>query len=412
MSIRAGDILHVGGQNVIDRLQQAGLGNVNLPIETIREIGNREVVDKIPQEPSFTFALKSFNVSCELMAFLTGHSAGSQASAADPAQTLPDGTEFNWLDCGFVNIASPWKNPATGSAGVVEAGHLVPGFYPTKLSYSFGVTADADQSAELSGGSFFYSENAPVEDQFAGTGAQKAFVTNEVTVHYRRGGAGGSTFRDVFGVLVDGQLQTEDIDYVVSGGNGSKATITFTNAPANNADIRCCYFTSAAKSYPQSVHASTQVVPGAVRGRNIRIEIDANRIGGVQTFTMDATVAGEVERELGTEDVVGYVVNGTDCNGTATIRAKDKDAFFDVLSKVTGVDRKEVFGWFNDNTVAMDVKIENPKDPGTFLKTIRIVDAKFQPPGTPGVVNAATDFQFQWSSVNGTFSEFKGEPPA
>jgi hypothetical protein len=47
MSVHAGDILTVGGNNVIDRIQSAGLGDVRLPIETIREVGNREVVDKV-----------------------------------------------------------------------------------------------------------------------------------------------------------------------------------------------------------------------------------------------------------------------------------------------------------------------------------------------------------------------------
>jgi hypothetical protein len=408
MSIRAGSILHVGGQNVIDRIQQAGLGNVNLPVETIREVGNRQVVDKITQEPDFSFSIQSFNVGTELMAFLTGKSGTGAASGSGPGATDPEGTEYNWLDCGFVNIASPWKNPATGSAGIVEAGHLIPGYYPTKYSLSFGVTDNAQQTAELSGGSFFYAKAAPREEKFEGNGATTAFETTDVTVHYRKGGSEGTTFRDVFGVLVGGVLMTEGIDYTVTGGNGSKAKIEFTVAPANKADIRCCYFTSAEKSFPQSVHASSQVVPGAVRGRNIVIKVAGTRLGGVQTFTLEATVEGEVEREMGTEDVIGYVVNGTDCNGTATVRAKDKAAFFSALNKVTGVSESEVFGWFNDHTVELLVEIQNPKNPGQILKKVKVTDAKFEPPGTPAQVNQATDFQFQWSSVTGTFSEIKG----
>ena len=407
MSIRAGSILHVGGQNVIDRIQQAGLGNVNLPMETIREVGNREVVDKIVGEPDFTFGIQSLNVSTELMAFLTGHS-GSQASGSGPGSGDPEGTEYNWLDCGFVNIASPWKDPVSGSAGVVEAGHLIPGYYPTKYSLNFGVTANAEQKADLSGGSYFYCKAAPREEKFAGTGAAKEFTTTDVTVHYRKGGVEGSTFRDVFGVLVNGSLMLEGRDFTVTGGNGSQAILTFAEAPANNADIRVAYFTSAAKSYPQAVHASTQTVPGAVRGRNVEIEFEGARFPGVQTFTLEASVEGEVEREMGTEDIIGYVVKGTDCKGTVTIRAKDKNAFFNAMNQVTGVSESEVMGWFNDHTGELLVKIQNPKNPGQILKTVKVEDAKFEPPGTPAQVNSATDFQFQWESINGTFSEVKG----
>lgn len=414
MSVHAGEILHVGGNNVIDRIQSAGLGDVNLPIETIREVGNREVVDKIPGEPDFTFTLESFDVSTDTMAWLTGAAPGtSGTSAGAPGEGDAEGTEYDWLDCVFVNIPSPWKDPAAGSAGTVEAGHLIPGYYPTSAKYRFGVTDNATQEFELAGGSFYYAEAAPVEQFAVGDGATKAFASKNPAIHLRRGGASGSTFRAVFGVLVDGQLQTEEVDYEVTGGAedpGSTATVTFTDAPANTAQISFCYFTSAAKAFPQSVHASVTVKPGAVRGRNVKVLIDGARLGGIQTAELNATVEGEVERELGTEEIVGRSNTGTDCNGSLTIRAKDRDAFFDDLESFTGVSRKEVYGWFNDKTVDLQIRIENPRNPGTIIKTLRVTDAKFQPPGTPARVNTPTDFQFSFSSTTGTFREVKGLP--
>lgn len=414
MSIRAGSILHLSGNNVIDRIQQAGLGNVNLPIQTIREVGNREVVDKIPEEPDFTFTMQDLDVSTDIMAWLTGAAAGGSASAAAPGAADPEGTQYNFLDCVMVNIPSPWKDPTTGSAGIIEAGHLVPGYYPTKVSYSFGVTDNASQTVELGGGSFYYGKGCPREEQFSGDGVTTDFATGEVAVHTRRGGAEGTTFRSVFGVIVDGELQTEDVDYEVTGGAewpGSTATVKFLTAPDNGADIRIAYFTSVEHAFPQSVHASTLTKPGAVRGRNIRVLVNDVRVGGIQTATLEATVEGEVERELGTEDITGRVVNGTDCNGTVTIRSKNKDAFFTVMKQITGIDgEKEVYGWFNNNTVKLEIQIENPKNPSQIIKTLLIEDAKFQPPGTPAQVNQATDFAFNFSSVAGTFAEVKGKP--
>lgn len=414
MSIHAGSILHLAGQNVIDRIQSAGLGDVRLPVETIREVGNREVVDKVPGEPDFNFTLESLNVSHELMAWLTGAGGTGEASGSFPGSGAAVGTEYDWLDCGFVNVPSPWKDPSTGSAGVVEAGHLIPGYYATRLQYRFGTTDNAQQTVELAGGSFFYGEYAPVEEEQYGDGATDAFVTSDPAVRYRKGGVDGTTFRSVFGVLIDGELQTEGIDYTVTGGNETVATITFVSdsIPAAGAVVKFCYFTTATKDYPQSVHASVVVVPGAVRGRNIQVNVAGTRIGGVQTFELEATIEGEVERELGTEDIVGRSVTGTDCNGTITIRAKDKDAFFALLNDITGVSRDEVFGWFNQNTVQLDVKIENPKNPGEIIKTIRVESAIIQPPGTPARVNTPTDFAFGFESQNGTFKEIVGDPDA
>lgn len=413
MSIRAGSILHVGGKNVIDRLQSAGLGDVNLPIETIREVGNDQVVDKVIGEPDFTFSMESYDCSTEPMAWLTGKVGAGVGSAQAPGEADPEGTAYSWLDAAgrALNIISPWKDATSGSAGAVEAGVLIPSYYPIKLSQRYGVTDNSTFTIELGGGSFFYAKAAPEEDYFTGTGAKKGFETNNPTIHYRRGGAEGETFRDVFGVIVDGDLQTEEVDYVVTGGDGSKATVEFTVAPANGADVRLCYFTSTEKAYPQAVHPAVVVKPGAVRGKNIRIVINGQRIGNGQSFELEASVEGEVEREMGNEEIIGRVVNGTDVNGTFGVRSKDTDAFFGLLKEITGVEEDEVYGWFNDHTVQLDIEIENPKNPGKLLKTVRVDDAKFQPPGTPARVNQPTDFSVSWSSLNGNFTEFKGEAP-
>lgn len=417
MSINAGTILTLGGNNVIDRLQSAGLGDVNVPVDTIREVGNSLVVDKVDQDPDFSFSMESLDVSTDMMAWLTG-AVGAYASASAPGSGDPNGTEYKWEEVTrFLNIVSPWKDPASFSSGNVVAGHIVPGYYPTQISYRFGVTDNATQQVELSGGSFFYGKFAPIEQYEVGDGTDVTFATDDAAIQYRKGGAGGSTFTAVFGVLVDGVLQTEDIDYTVTGGDdapGSVATITFTLAPANGADIRFCYFTSAAQAFPASRHVSSVVKPGAVRGRNICVKVGSAgiRLGGVQSAELTATIDGEVEREFCNTDPTGRTVNGTDCNGSLTVRAKDAAAFFTLLKNVTGVRTDdEVVGWLNNNPISLDIEIQKPSDPGTILKTLYVADAKFQVPGTPARVNAATDFVIAWTSVNGTFSEFKGARP-
>lgn len=413
MSVHAGTILTVGGNNVIDRIQSAGLGDVRIPIETIRETGNREVVDKVPGEPDFTFTMESLDVSTDNMAFLTGSiGADTSASAGAPGAEDPDGTAYNWLDCGFVNIASPWKDPDSGSAGAVGAGHLVPAFYPTRLRYRLGVTDNAVQEVELAGGQFYYGKFAPVEEYASGDGATSAFATSEATVAHRIGGPESTVLRNVHGVIVDGTLQIEDVDYTIAGGSGTVATIAFAEAPENGARIRYAYFTTEAKAYPQPVHASNVTKPGAVRGRNIKIYLGAGaereRVASVQTFELEASVEYEVEREMGSDQIVGITVNGTDVTGTVTVRSRDKDAFFHVLSKVTGVSEDEIFGYFNLNGIPLTVQIENPKNSGEIIKTLAVDDAQFQPPGTPARVNTPTDFSLSFDSKDGTFREIKG----
>jgi hypothetical protein len=528
MSIRAGSIVTVAGRNVVDRLQSAGLGDARIPIETIREIGNDLVVDKVPGEADFTFTMESWDVTTDLIAFLHGK-IGNQVVGQPPGYDDPAGTEYRWEDCQFVNITSPWKRNVGSAGGNISAGLLIPGYYPTRIRYRFGVTDNSTQEVELSGGSYYYAKAAPVEEIAAGDGIQTAFATSESARALRVGGAGGTSFRRVFGVIVNGVLQVKDEDYtetIVAADTGQSAvvTITFNTPPANLAQVRLAYFTETAKAYPQAVNADATVKPGAVRGRNVVIfvgtrgvnevqslTVDATggnytlgfngyntanltpastaaavqaalealpsigagnitvtggpggagggtpyvitfvgalggtnvsaitstnvslaggastavvttttpggtggnrvRLPGVQTFELEATVEGEVEREMGNEEITGRSVNGTDATGTVTFRPKDIDGFFTLLSTVTGVGTNEVYGYFNDHSVPVEIQIRNPKNPAQILKTIYMSDGQFQPPGTPARVNSPTDFATAFNSVNGTYSEFKGARP-
>jgi hypothetical protein len=422
MSIKAGSILHVGGRNVIDRLQSAGVTGA-VPLETIREIGNDLVVDHVPGEPDYTFSMEVLDVSTDNMAFLHGK-VGTQVATVPPGSTDPAGTEYRWEDCQFVNILSPWKDDTGNAGGHIGAGMILPGYYPTRVRYSFGVAANASQTVDVRGGSYYYAQDAaPVEEVAAGDGVTAAYATAESAKAFRIGGAGGTTFKRVVGVLVNGVLQTEGTDYVQSivaadVGQAAVTTVTFQagHIPANLAQVKLCYFTTTAKTYPQAVAADTIIKPAAVRGRNIVFLVgtrgtDQVRLPGLQTFELDATVAGEQDREMGNADPVGFDNQGTDATGTATVRPKDRRAFFDALSRVTGVASDEVFGFFNEHEVPVEIQIQDPKNPGTILKTIYLPRGKFQPPGTPARVNAATDFPFGFTSGDGSFSEFKGARP-
>jgi hypothetical protein len=396
LSVHAGTILHIGGNNVIDRIQSAGLGDARVPIETIREVGNYLVVDKVPGEADFTFTLESWDASTDLMAFLCGK-VGAPAVGSPPGAGDAPGTVYRWEDAnGHLNIPSPWKDPATGGAGDIVAGHLIPGFFPTRVRYRFGVTDNATQEAELAGGAFYYAQHAPVEDVAAGDGTITAFTTQD-------------------NVIVNGNLQTEGVDYTVSGGDPATpapVTVTFLVPPPVGAQVRMSYFTDEPKAWPQATNADATVKPGAVRGRNIKVYLGAGgarqRLGNVQTAELEATIDTEVERELGNDEIVGRTVNGRDTTGTITTRSRNAQAFIALLSKVTGVDPGEVFGFFNQHTIPLTIQIQNPKVPSEIIKTLYVSDAQFQPPGTPARVNTPTDFGFRFDSLSGTFQEIKG----
>lgn len=414
MAVKSSSILHVAGTSVIHRIQSANLQG-DVPTEKVREVGNREVVDVVPGDLDSTWSVETRDVSTEFEAWLSGAEPGAGVgSASAPGFDDADGTEYEFLDMAgrMFNIPAPWKIDSTGATGTVGAGHLLPAQSLTRVGYRFGTTDNATQTADLAGGAFYYALFAPVEQIETGNGAQKAFTTDDSVIHHRRGGPSSTDYQAVFGVIVDGVAQVEGADYTVSGGAagpvGATATITFGEAPENGADIRFCYFSAASKAYPQSVHKDAIVLPGAVRGRDIEVYLDGVFLAGVQSFEMEATVEGEVTRQLGTADPVDRSVTGTDVTGTVTIRSRDIDAFFDTLSDVTGVDKTEVFGYLNQEPRDLKVKIRHPKT-GAVLKTLWVKEATFKVPSTPAQVNTDTDFPFAFDAADGNFVAVKGD---
>lgn len=420
MSIPAGHIITVGGLNVIDRLQDAGLQNPKVPTEVVRETGNDLVVAKILTEADFTFQMTSWDVSCDMMALLTGK-VGDIVQNHGPAHEDAAGTTYKWENCKEINLACPWARDTGSEGGDISSGVIVPSYYPTALSYKFGVTSNAEQQVTLSGGSYYMAEAYPIEEVALGTGEALTVETKEKARPYRIGGFGGTLFRHVFGVLVDGVIQQEGVDYVEEGGakpaeEGKKVKIKFITLPALNAQIKFIYFSDEAHALPQAVHATTITAPAAVRGRNIEVFLGTGGgkalLRGVQSVDLAASTTGSVQREMGTQDPIGYNITGTDVNGTVTLGPKDEEALYVAIESMTGILREEVYGYINEHAIPLTIAIFDPKAPATVLKSIHIADALFQLPGTNAKVNTTTELPISWESENGSFSEIKGEIPA
>jgi hypothetical protein len=415
--IPSGAIVHVGGKTVLNRLQDAGLQDPRVPTQTVYETGNDLVVGKILTEADFRFQLTSWDVSTDLMALLGGKFAalGQQLSGADAA-----GTIYRWENCQFINVASPWKRDTGTAGGDVEAGVIIPNLYPTALSYRLGVTDNAQMQVTLSTGAYYMAKGYPLEETAAGDGVTDAFVTSEDAMVYRIGGHGSTRYQHVFGVIVNGVVQTPGVDYVESGGADPEAaatpvTITFTTPPPAGAVVRFCYFSTTAHAIPQADNLGTNVTPAAVRGRDITLLIGtpstAQPLQGIQTFELQASNNGNLQREMGVYDPIGFAQTGIDTNGTVTMEPKNIDTLFAAMSELMGIDQSEVFGYLNQFAFPLTAVIHDPANPANIIKSIYVPDAVFQAPGESTRVQQVTQFPIRWESQSGTFREVKGALP-
>lgn len=417
MAIRAGQILHLGGNNVvIDRLQSAGLGDINIGSDIIRETGNPNNVDKVLQDPDFTFTMESFDVSTEVEALLAGNTDGGPA--------LADGTFWAFSDLKCMHIASPWKDESSGSAGVVDSGVLLPNYYTSRASYRFGVNDNAGETFELAGSQIYMALFNPTVEQITSTGAS-SYVAAASAVRHRVGGYASNDFEYVHGVIVNGEIQIEGSDYTVTtpgSGQEELATVAFAagSVPTAGAKITLAYFNNATPSFPDTtaIHPSPTVKPAAVRGRDIEVYVHvpasgaeasgSYKISGVQSVTLEGTRTTEQEREMGTLLPISRTVTQQDVTGDMGLHPNTQQHLFTLLRRITGVASGESVSVLNEYPVGLEVRILNPKDRSLTLKTLWVPDAKFQIPGTPARAGAVTDFTLRYESQRGDFYVYKG----
>lgn len=346
--VKGGNIITAGnGLTVIDRIQTAGPGQVNIPTEKINELGNYKSVATVRDTPDLTFSYESWDTSTETEALLTGGYAGrdvtdadataasttlssataafdasdvgrqvivqgagtdggelvttiasvtdaSTAVLADAAVTTVAGADARITQNGYdlslfkpLDIASQFKagRDATDPFAVV-ASVALPFLYLSQMQYQFGLHDNASQQGTLNGDSIFYNPGPTFVESTAGTGAAGQAV---VTAHPAYQAAEGDA-RRVLAVTVGTKRLTNGADYTETYGavaNGAAiTTVTLVDAVATTDTIRIIYSSPDALSYDQSVHAGVSVKPAAVKGRDIEIYLggyDPNDRAGSKT---------------------------------------------------------------------------------------------------------------------------------
>lgn len=351
MAIRAGQILHVGNSFVIDRIQTGGPGNLNIPQEKIKELGNYQSVGIVRDVPDLSFNLDCLDVSTELEGILTG--------SATPSSDA-DGTEYQLLNAKPLDILSPWKSPY-GAFAVVK-GCAVPQLTLESASYRYGLKENAAEQFSLKGDSIFYVPGIPMRDEFTGDGTTTVFtfVGGPALLYTEQG-----TSIYALNVSVDGVRKTLGTDYTAS-----TTAVTFLTAPAVSAKIAIVYGSSDPTSYLQTVHEGVSVKPAAIRGKDIDVYFStAIAVGGGVTnkaLTSNvATITTASAHGLTTGAVVTIAGVDSTFNGTYTLLSGSGSTFTyakthaDVVSAVaTGTVTSAVeVRWPDVQSVNIDWKV-------------------------------------------------------
>lgn len=399
MAIKAGQILHVGNDTVvIDRIQTAGPGNLNIPTEKIYELGNYESVATIRDIPDLAFTLESLDVSTEIEEWLTD---------GDPATGIAINTAKP------VDVVSPFKagKEAVQPFDVVNSVGL-PYLTMESLSYRFGLRDNARQTVGLRGDSIFYNPGSTYVQRVMGTGAAGQTIA---TAHPAHPYTDANGTRRVLAVEVGTQRLSLGPDYTIADAgtpvNGADvATVTLTAAVPTTTEVRIMYSTPDVRAYPQTVHEGTNIKPAAVRGKDIDVYLGgvtpANKLGTVQAVTVDWRVTLERDEEFGNYYSIGQDFDVPTVNGTVDIKPISPTDFFAKLRRITGVPVDEVIGTNLAVPLSLDVVIKDGANAGAVLKRLHVPDARFTVPGFQGRTQQKLTVTLNWESDGGNLTVF------
>ncbi len=298
MAIKGGQILHVSGGFVIDRIQTGGVTGINVNEDKIEELGNVESIGTVRDIPDLTFELESFDVTTELESILVG-------GVNDEA----DGTLFDLAQNVPINVISPFK--ASG-AFTVDGGVVVPYLSLESLSYSFAIGDPTTMTATLRGDSVFYVPGSVFEEAFDGTGAQTVFVFTDGPAYQS---VIGSDTHFALSVAVDGVRQKLGTDYT-----NDEDEVTFTTAPgAGTGNVVVTYGSGVATTYPQTVHPIAIAAQGTLTIDTAVTTADDYTIDS-KTYTLQDSLTdsdGNVYTGGGLAQTLLNIVSAMDLSGVA-----------------------------------------------------------------------------------------------
>jgi len=334
MAIKAGQILHVMNQFVVDRIQTGGPGDLNIPQDKVFELGNYQSVGIVRNVPDLSFNLDCLDVDTEVEALLTG--------VLDPYADA-EGTKYELANNIPIDITSPWKSPYGDFETV--SGVAMPNLALQTANYRYGLNDNAGETFTLQGDSIYYIPGTPYQDIAAGDGTTTDYTfANPSALIYREG---GDTFY-ALSVSVDGQRLTQidsaDLAAAVAAGDTNVYADSSTPgdgvrlavAPASGAFISIVYGSDDLATFPQTgqdpygagtthlVHQGVAVKPAAIRGKDIDVFFSTSVVvGGAITnkalASNVATLTTSSAHGLAIGDTV--VVTGVDAtfNGTWTV---------------------------------------------------------------------------------------------
>lgn len=341
----------------------------NIPTTTINEVGNSNHAGVITDIPEITATFQAFDVSTKIFAYLTG---------TDPASYPGAGVDI--ANLGYVDLIGYVKD-----ADVAEHLKCIHARYMriTDFTYTYSVDGESTEEYSCAGSQKRYLKYDAYVDQ--GT-----LASGELTLSYSPKQLKNNDY--LLSCIVDGVWQTEGTDYSVAG-----TTVTVSGGGDTEYCIAVYHTQSGVMAWTDIGDAT---VPAAIRGKNVPVFIESERQYRVQSVTIRGTFPSTKINEMGTTTVIGYITDPCDITGDITVLDTDNEI---VALLATGSKDGDSYGEygvdeFETFTPDLEVRLLDPADNSTVLKTVYIPELRVTSDGTSVSVGGQLGYTFGFTS--------------
>jgi len=357
----------------ISRVQRLSI-NKDVPSTNVYEIGNNNLAGVVQDIPNVTLTFSVFDVGIKTFSVLTGN---------DPSSYPGAGVDIEDLDqCDvivFVKDASVSDYVKTAHARRMQV---------RDFSFSYTVDGESTEDYTLIGSESRWFKNDVIVDRF--TSGTTSFTLSQTPIVLSNGNYGLT-------VIVNGDY-VEEVTGAPSTGEYRIVGTTLTTGDARTSQVLALYHANPAGTAWSYISDST--MPAATRGRDVKVIIVTEDIPRVQSITINGTMNVQAVNEMGNKNTVGYQKQVPDVDGTITVLDTDTE-LMDLLlngNKASGATEFEIGVDCVSSGVPAEVRILDPCDEDTILKTVYIPELVLTGDAYSSTVNQNATHTFNWKS--------------
>jgi hypothetical protein len=372
------------------RVQRVSL-NTDIPSTTIDELGSASHAGEAKDQPNVTLSFSAFNVGTKIFAALTG--------------TDPD------------------NYPAEG-VDTVMLGEVDAVLYVKSDSVSDYVKSIHAKRLQIRDFSFSYSVDGEATEDYTAVGSERRFLAYDVVVDKFATGTTSFTLTQTpiqlkngnyaLSVRVDGGYLTETSGTPTANQYKIVGT-TLTLGAARTAQVLAVYHANPTGTNWADVGDAT--IPAAVRGRDVKVLLAANKIERVQSLSINGSLNTTPVKELGSRVAVGYQKQVPTVEGSITVLDTDNELvnlFSNGTLTTSGVVEWQPGEGCAVSGISLSIKLIDPCDDAAEPEVVKEVFLDSVTPTSDAIsvnVNNDTQYQINWKSATAHCVIYNGEKP-